>query len=189
MHERSVSGIDLHGLFATGGPLSRVLPGYRVRTEQIEMSQAILKAIEQGGSVVLEAGTGVGKTAAYLVPAMLAGGKVIVSTGTKALQDQLFNRDLPHIRDALALPLKAALLKGRANYVCWHHLERANQDATLLGSRQEVRDLGQINRYIHLTPTGDKAECASVPETTAHATTTASCSRPAARRKTPTSWW
>ncbi|HEX5371471.1 MAG TPA: ATP-dependent DNA helicase [Aquabacterium sp.] len=161
----SRSGIDLPGLFAASGPLARALPGYHVRTEQIEMSQAILQAIEEGHSAVLEAGTGVGKTAAYLVPALLAGGKVIVSTGTKALQDQLFNRDLPHIRDALALPVKVALLKGRSNYLCWHHLERTNQDATLLGSRQEVRDLGMINRFIHLTPTGDKAECASVPET------------------------
>ncbi|HET6788321.1 MAG TPA: ATP-dependent DNA helicase, partial [Aquabacterium sp.] len=161
----SRSSIDLPGLFAASGPLARALPGYHVRTEQIEMSQAILQAIEEGHSVVLEAGTGVGKTAAYLVPALLAGGKVIVSTGTKALQDQLFNRDLPHIRDALALPVKVALLKGRSNYLCWHHLERTNQDATLLGSRQEVRDLGMINRFIHLTPTGDKAECASVPET------------------------
>jgi ATP-dependent DNA helicase DinG len=156
---------SLAAIFAPGGPLSRALPSYRVRTEQIEMSQAILEAIRDGSSVVLEAGTGVGKTAAYLVPALLEGGKVIVSTGTKALQDQLFNRDLPHVRDALALPVKIALLKGRSNYLCWHHLERTNQDATLLGSRQEVKDLGQINRFIHLTPTGDKAECATVPET------------------------
>ncbi|RZL09143.1 MAG: ATP-dependent DNA helicase, partial [Rubrivivax sp.] len=103
----------------------------------------------------------------YLVPALLEGGKVIVSTGTKALQDQLFNRDLPNVRDALGVPVKTALLKGRSNYLCWHHLERANQDATLLGSKQEVRDLGLINRFIHLTPTGDKAECPSVPETAA----------------------
>jgi len=161
----STSSIDLRSLFAADGPLARALPGYRVRIEQIEMAQAILEAIEHRHAVVLEAGTGVGKTAAYLVPALLAGGKVIVSTGTKALQDQLYNRDLPHIRDALALPVRSALLKGRSNYLCWHHLERTNQDATLLGSRQEVRDLGMINRFIHLTPTGDKAECASVPET------------------------
>jgi ATP-dependent DNA helicase DinG len=157
--------IDLRELFASTGPLARALPGYRVRTEQIEMSQAILQAIAEQRSVVLEAGTGVGKTAAYLVPSMLAGGKVIISTGTKALQDQLFNRDLPHVRDALGLPIKAALLKGRSNYLCWHHLERTNQDATLLGSRQDVKDLGQINRFKTLTSTGDKAECATVPET------------------------
>ena len=157
--------IDLRELFASTGPLARALPGYRVRSEQIEMSLAILQAMAEGRSVVVEAGTGVGKTAAYLVPAMLAGGKVIVSTGTKALQDQLFNRDLPNVRDALGLPIKAALLKGRSNYLCWHHLDRANQDATRLGSRQEVKDLGLINRFKTLTSTGDKAECASVPET------------------------
>ncbi len=155
---------SLAAVFATTGPLARALPGYRVRTEQIEMSQAILSAIRDGTSVVLEAGTGVGKTAAYLVPSLLEGGKVIVSTGTKALQDQLFNRDLPNVRDALALPVKIALLKGRSNYLCWHHLDRTNQDATLLGSRQEVKDLGLINQFIHRTPTGDKAECATVPE-------------------------
>lgn len=155
---------ELDALFSAHGPLARALPNYRCRVEQIEMSKAVLEAIRNSSTVVLEAGTGVGKTAAYLVPALLHGGKVIVSTGTKALQDQLFNRDLPHIQQALALPLKSALLKGRSNYLCWHHLARTNQDATLLGNTQEVRDLGQINRFIPITSTGDKAECASVPE-------------------------
>jgi ATP-dependent DNA helicase DinG len=156
--------MDLPTLFSASGPLARAFEGYRVRTEQIEMAQAIQEAIRTASTVVLEAGTGVGKTAAYLVPALMEGGKVIVSTGTKALQDQLFHRDLPAVRDALAVPIKIALLKGRSNYLCWHHLDRANQDATLLGSRQEVRDLSEINRYIHLSPTGDKAECTQVPE-------------------------
>ncbi len=156
--------MDLPTLFSASGPLARAFEGYCERTEQIEMAQAIQEAIRHASTVVLEAGTGVGKTAAYLVPALLEGGKVIVSTGTKALQDQLFHRDLPAVRDALAVPIKVALLKGRSNYLCWHHLDRANQDATLLGSKQEVRDLGLINRFIHLTPTGDKAECNQVPE-------------------------
>ncbi len=156
--------MDLSELFSAQGPLARAFDGYRVRVEQIEMAKAIQQAIRDAGTVVLEAGTGVGKTAAYLVPALLEGGKVIVSTGTKALQDQLYQKDLPAVRDALGVPIKTALLKGRANYLCWHHLDRANQDATLLGSRQEVRDLGVINRFIHLTPTGDKAECHEVPE-------------------------
>jgi ATP-dependent DNA helicase DinG len=156
--------MDLPTLFSASGPLARAFDGYHERTEQIEMAQAIQAAIRAASTVVLEAGTGVGKTAAYLVPALLEGGKVIVSTGTKALQDQLFHRDLPAVRDALGVPIKVALLKGRSNYLCWHHLDRANQDATLLGSRQEVRDLGLINRFIHLSPTGDKAECQQVPE-------------------------
>lgn len=156
--------MDLPTLFSASGPLARAFDGYRVRVEQIEMSQAILAAIRESRTVVLEAGTGVGKTAAYLVPSLLEGGKVIISTGTKALQDQLFHRDLPAVRNALAVPVKTALLKGRSNYLCWHHLDQANQDATLLASRQEVKDLGLINRFVHLTPTGDKAECPSVPE-------------------------
>ena len=156
--------MDLPTLFSATGPLARAFDGYRVRVEQIEMSQAVQAAIRDARTVVLEAGTGVGKTAAYLVPALLEGGKVIVSTGTKALQDQLYHRDLPAIRDALAVPVKVALLKGRSNYLCWHHLERTNQDATLLGSRQEVRDLSEINRFAPLSATGDKAECPTVPE-------------------------
>jgi ATP-dependent DNA helicase DinG len=156
--------MDLPTLFSASGPLARAFDGYRVRTEQIEMAQAIQQAIREAGTVVLEAGTGVGKTAAYLVPALLEGGKVIVSTGTKALQDQLFHRDLPAVRDALAVPIKVALLKGRGNYLCWHHLDRANQDATLLGSRQEVRDLGVVNSFIHRSTNGDKSECTQVPE-------------------------
>ncbi|WP_374258409.1 ATP-dependent DNA helicase [Aquabacterium sp.] len=159
--------MDLSALFSATGPLARAFDGYCERQEQIEMSQAIQKAIREASTVVLEAGTGVGKTAAYLVPSLMEGGKVIISTGTKALQDQLFHRDLPAVREALGVPVKVALLKGRSNYLCWHHLDRTNQDATLLGSRQEVRDLGLINSFIHRSPTGDKAECPTVPE---HAT-------------------
>ncbi len=155
---------ELPHLFSATGPLARAFDGYCERREQIEMAQAVQAAIRDASTVVLEAGTGVGKTAAYLVPALVEGGKVIVSTGTKALQDQLFHRDLPAVRDALGIPVKVALLKGRSNYLCWHHLDRSNQDATLLGSKQEVRDLSAINRFAPLSSTGDKAECTSVPE-------------------------
>ena len=155
---------ELPHLFSATGPLARAFDGYCERREQIEMAQAVQAAIREASTVVLEAGTGVGKTAAYLVPALVEGGKVIVSTGTKALQDQLFHRDLPAVRDALGIPVKVALLKGRSNYLCWHHLDRSNQDATLLGSKQEVRDLSAINRFAPLSATGDKAECTSVPE-------------------------
>ena len=156
--------MDLNELFSASGPLARAFDGYCERREQIEMAQAVQAAIRDARTVVLEAGTGVGKTAAYLVPALMEGGKVIVSTGTKALQDQLFHRDLPAIRDALGVPVKVALLKGRSNYLCWHHLDRSNQDATLLGSKQEVKDLSLINRFAPLSATGDKAECPTVPE-------------------------
>src|SRR4051812_49555993 len=112
--------------FAAEGALEAAIPGFRERRQQVEMAQAIAQAIESTGVVVAEAGTGAGKTFAYLVPALLAGGKVIISTGTKTLQDQLFHRDLPKVRAALGVAVDTALLKGRANYVCLHHLEGAS---------------------------------------------------------------
>src|SRR5215813_10088483 len=111
---------DLESTFAADGPLARTVDAFRVREGQIEMARAVAQAIEDNSVLVAEAGTGTGKTFAYLVPALLSGGKVIISTGTKTLQDQLFSRDLPFVRDALKLPVTVALLKGRANYVCRH---------------------------------------------------------------------
>src|SRR5258708_18870254 len=128
------------------------------------MAEAILDAIERTGHLVAEAGTGTGKTFAYLVPALLSGVKVIVSTGTKTLQDQLFNRDLPLVRDALKVPLTVALLKGRANYVCHYHLERARlQDS--FASRTDVRYLKRIESFARTSGSGGKAELADVPDT------------------------
>ncbi|MGF6599570.1 ATP-dependent DNA helicase DinG [Paraburkholderia sp. GAS448] len=115
-------------------------------------------------TLIVEAGTGTGKTYAYLVPAMLWGGKVIVSTGTKHLQDQLFQRDIPTVRDALAVPVSIAMLKGRANYLCHYYLQRT-ADNGRLPSRQETSYLQDIIRFAKITRTGDKAELASVPET------------------------
>jgi len=117
-------------------------------------------------TLIVEAGTGTGKTYAYLVPAMLWGGKVIVSTGTKHLQDQLFQRDIPTVRDALAVPVSVAMLKGRANYLCHYYLQRT-ADNGRLPSRQDTAYLQDIVRFAKLTRTGDKAELASVPETAA----------------------
>ncbi|MBU3736969.1 MAG: DEAD/DEAH box helicase, partial [Methylobacterium sp.] len=96
---------DLTRVFAAGGPLAESIPGYRLRAQQLEMAEAIREAISGNQVLVAEAGTGTGKTFAYLVPALLSGGKVIISTGTKTLQDQLFNRDLPAVRDALKVPV------------------------------------------------------------------------------------
>jgi ATP-dependent DNA helicase DinG len=115
-------------------------------------------------TLIVEAGTGTGKTYAYLVPAMLWGGKVIVSTGTKHLQDQLFQRDIPTVRDALAVPVSVAMLKGRANYLCHYYLQRT-ADSGRLPSRQDTVHLQEIVRFAKMTRTGDKAELASVPET------------------------
>ncbi|KVP73583.1 ATP-dependent DNA helicase [Burkholderia ubonensis] len=114
-------------------------------------------------TLIVEAGTGTGKTYAYLVPAMLWGGKVIVSTGTKHLQDQLFLRDLPTVRDALAVPVTVAMLKGRANYLCHYYLQRT-ADNGRLPSRQDTAYLQEIVRFAKVTRSGDKAELASVPE-------------------------
>nr|WP_051672309.1 ATP-dependent DNA helicase [Caballeronia glathei] len=121
-------------------------------------------AIDGGeNTLIVEAGTGTGKTYAYLVPAMLWGGKVIVSTGTKHLQDQLFQRDIPTVRDALAVPVSVAMLKGRANYLCHYYLQRT-ADNGRLPTRQDTSHLQEIIRFAKITRTGDKAELASVPE-------------------------
>jgi ATP-dependent DNA helicase DinG len=153
----------LAAAFATDGPLARTIPGYRLRTQQQALAERVAAAIERCEVLIAEAGTGTGKTVAYLVPALALGGKVIVSTGTKTLQDQLFHRDLPAVRDALGLPLTTALLKGRANYVCHHHLERNLRDGRL-PSRAEVANLHAIARFAQRTHSGDKAELAEVSE-------------------------
>ena len=127
------------------------------------MAQAVARAITLRQPLVAEAGTGTGKTFAYLVPALLYGGKVIVSTGTKTLQDQLFERDLPLIRDALAAPITVALLKGRANYVCHHHLERTAREGRL-PARDDARHLPKIVAFARVSERGDRAELANVPE-------------------------
>ncbi|TXD56195.1 ATP-dependent DNA helicase [Ralstonia sp. TCR112] len=154
---------ELATLFADDGTLAKGIDGYRPRSAQLTMAQAVANAIEAADSIIVEAGTGTGKTYAYLVPAMLWGGKVIVSTGTKNLQDQLFLRDIPTVRKALNAPVSVALLKGRANYVCHYHVERTSQNGRL-SSRQDAAWLRQINLFLKTTKTGDKAELASVPE-------------------------
>ncbi len=154
---------DLDKLFAADGPLGRAIPGYRLRKQQIAMAHEVQTAIKANKLLVAEAGTGTGKTFAYLAPALLSGGKVIISTGTKTLQDQLFNRDLPTVRDALGVPATIALLKGRSNYVCPHHLDRALSGGKL-NSRAEVMHLHAIARFAKRTASGDKAECIDVPE-------------------------
>ena len=151
-------------IFAPGGLLERAVPGFRHRPQQVEFAQSVLDAIASNGVLIAEAGTGTGKTFAYLVPALLAGGRVIISTGTKTLQDQLFHRDLPRVRSALGLPVDTALLKGRANYVCLHHLELASEQG-MFALREEVSHLQKIRSFAARTMTGDKSECADVPET------------------------
>jgi ATP-dependent DNA helicase DinG len=155
---------ELQRVFDSLGPLARELPAYRFRPQQLAMAEAVARAIAEGGQLLAEAGTGTGKTFAYLVPALLSGGKVVISTGTKTLQDQLFQRDLPIVRRALRLPLTVALLKGRANYICKHHLERVANGGTF-ASRADVRYLKRIETFAQSTTVGDKAELADVPDT------------------------
>ena len=158
--------VDLAPIFGEDGVLAKAVEGFKHRPQQVEFAGAVLEAIETGGVLIAEAGTGTGKTFAYLVPALLAGGRVIVSTGTKTLQDQLFHRDLPRVRAALGVPVDTALLKGRANYVCLHHLEAAAQLGTF-AAREEGAHIHKIRSFAARTMTGDKSECADVPESSA----------------------
>src|ERR1700719_3454993 len=129
---------DYNDVFDPEGPLARALPGYAYRPEQSTMASAVGRALALGEPLIVEAGTGTGKTFAYLVPALLSGRSVIISTGTRTLQDQLFRRDVPALARALGLPVKMALLKGRANYLCRHRLELATQQGSLLAPERNV---------------------------------------------------
>jgi len=149
--------------FAAGGPLSCAVEAYRPRAGQVEMARAVGEAIATRGVLVAEAGTGTGKTFAYLVPALLSEAKVIVSTGTKTLQDQLFDRDIPAVRAALKVPVTVAILKGRANYVCHHHLARARAEGRF-ARREDAHYVHRIFAFAEASRSGDKAECTDVPE-------------------------
>jgi ATP-dependent DNA helicase DinG len=148
---------------AEEGPLADRVQGFHARPQQQAMAAAIERTLDDDGVLICEAGTGTGKTFAYLVAAVLSGKRVIVSTGTKNLQEQLFHRDLPRVRDALAVPLVSALLKGRANYLCLQRL--AVHTAAPAHLEQEViADLATIREWAGRTEQGDRAELAEVPE-------------------------
>ncbi|MCA0175316.1 MAG: ATP-dependent DNA helicase [Proteobacteria bacterium] len=151
--------------FATDGPLAQGASFHR-RDAQLDMAQAVATAIAAQSALVVEAGTGVGKTFAYLVPLLLAGRKALVSTATKALQDQLFGRDLPRLRAALKVPITTALLKGRASYLCLYRLEQARTGAggMLLPDRASARALARVETWAQATFTGDLAELDGLDE-------------------------
>jgi ATP-dependent DNA helicase DinG len=155
---------EVDRIFGAGGPLAPAVGTFKPRQSQTEMAKAIAHAISEQGTLIAEAGTGTGKTFAYLVPALLWGGKTIISTGTKNLQDQLFSRDIPTVRAALRAPVSVALLKGRSNYLCHYHLERTLSNGRLT-SRDDVGHLREISRFIKMSQSGDKAELTKVPET------------------------
>jgi ATP-dependent DNA helicase DinG len=152
-------------VFGSEGPLARSIPGYAYRSEQAAMAAAVGRALSRGEPLIVEAGTGTGKTFAYLVPALLSGLSVIISTGTRTLQDQLFHRDVPLLARALGLPVKMALLKGRANYLCRHRLELATQQRSLFpGERGSARLLARVSRWAATTKSGDLSELTDLPE-------------------------
>ncbi|HET6546645.1 MAG TPA: ATP-dependent DNA helicase [Rhodanobacteraceae bacterium] len=150
-------------LLGADGPFARDVPGFAPRGSQQIMAQAVEQAIAERRMLIAEAGTGTGKTFAYLVPALLSGKRVIISTGTKTLQDQLYHRDLPRVREVLGARLRVSLLKGRANYLCLHRLDQAGKDGRF-GSRAQVAELHRIRSWATRTASGDRAELADVPE-------------------------
>jgi ATP-dependent DNA helicase DinG len=158
--------LDLEDIFGHGGPLERSLSGFKVRRGQLRMAQRVAAALVARESLVVEAGTGTGKTFAYLVPALLSGARVLISTGTRTLQDQLFARDLPLVAGAIGRPARVALLKGRANYLCRYRLQRSGEAAAQLDltdapapqSRGARSMLARIERWARTTQRGDLAE-------------------------------
>lgn len=149
--------------FAAGGALSQADERYTEREVQVRMALAVAAAIDERRALVAEAGTGVGKTFAYLVPTLLSGARALISTATKSLQDQLFLRDLPRLREALQLPVTVALLKGRASYLCLHRLNQARHSAQL-PDRWAVRTLAKVEQWSRTTASGDLAEMEGLDE-------------------------
>ena len=155
--------IFIKEFFSEKGDLSNNIDGYRVRQEQIDISILIDEAITHKKKLIVEAGTGIGKTFAYLVPAFLSGGKIIISTATKNLQDQLFTKDIPMIRDALKVPVSLAMLKGRSNYLCHLRLENAMIEGAFM-TKEDVTYLHLVNQHAKHSVDGDRAELDSIPE-------------------------
>ena len=145
------------------GVLAQSVPGFLPRLGQTDMAMAVTQTLEQGGQLVVEAGTGVGKTYAYLVPVLLSGQRALVSTATKALQDQLFSRDIPRLIEVLGLPIRVALLKGRANYLCLHRMEQARHSPES-GQPGAQKALAKIETWAQSTRTGDMAELTGLDE-------------------------
>lgn len=145
------------------GALSQAQPGYAKREGQAELAQEVGRAIAERAVLVAEAGTGTGKTFAYLVPALLSGGLVVISTGTRTLQDQLYRRDLPRVSEALRLNIRTALLKGRSNYVCRYHLRR-NLEEGRFDRREDIAVLRRIDRFAAVSSSGDRSEAPGIAE-------------------------
>ena len=154
---------DLDSIFGSNGELDKHIKGFQPRDGQLSMAQAIERAIEQHTHLVAEAGTGTGKTFAYLIPAILSGKKTIISTGTRNLQDQIFEKDFPLIREVLNVPVQGAVLKGRSNYLCLYRLDQAKMQTSSF-DKQTDAELREVERWSNQTKEGDIAEVTSVAE-------------------------
>jgi ATP-dependent DNA helicase DinG len=154
---------SVEDVFGERGLIAQSDPYFKPRAGQTQMAKAVARSIEQGSVLVVEAGTGVGKTYAYLVPALLSGERVVLSTATKALQDQLFGRDLPSIAKILNLPVRMALLKGRSSYLCLYRMELARSD-TQLSDRATHATLAKVEKWSQITRNGDLAELTGLDE-------------------------
>lgn len=150
-------------LFEPDGPLARTLPGFEPRPGQCEMAAAVAETLEAGGILLAEAGTGTGKTLAYLAPAILGRQRVLISTGTKNLQEQIFFKDLPLLRQALGIPFAAVCMKGRGNYLCLHRFESFRRDP-MSRALAPQRELSVLSAWAAVTGTGDRAEVEDLPE-------------------------
>jgi len=155
---------DLTYYLGEDSPLGGSLKGFSPREGQREMAHEVLEALQLGTDLVVEAGTGTGKTLAYLIPALISGQRIVISTGTKTLQDQLFHRDLPTVATALGRPVKIRQLKGRANYLCKHRLDIAAADPANRESGLLAGQLQKIDRWANMTRSGDVGEVRAVPE-------------------------
>lgn len=153
----------IEAAFANDGALAKTQAGYRCRQGQLDMARAVGQNIGEGGALVVEAGTGVGKTYAYLVPVLLSGQRALISTASKALQDQLFSRDIPQLTQALGLPIQVALLKGRSSYLCVHRMGLARGEGMLSNARQ-AQDLRRVEQWAQVTRTGELSELTGLDE-------------------------
>lgn len=154
---------DVSYLLSDKGPIAKLVPGFAARQQQQEMAERVASALKDGNHLIAEAGTGTGKTFAYLVPALMSQSKVLISTGTKNLQDQLFHKDLPIVSKALAVPATVAILKGRANYLCLHRLDLAEQEGQFR-TPEMAHSVINIRTWSTQTKSGDIAEMSSISE-------------------------
>jgi ATP-dependent DNA helicase DinG len=150
-------------IFGPGGLIAKHHPNYEDRPGQVQMAEAVLEAIEEGGHLCVEAGTGTGKTLAYLIPALAAHERVMISTGTKNLQEQLFYKDIPFLEKALGRKLRVAYMKGRSNYVCLHRIKKADQ-LPILEAFEDVDHFDAVRRWAFNSEVGDRAELSDLPE-------------------------